>query len=108
MNLNLLIDRWEKEKGEMTVDDCISQLKMLISGEIREPYTLDSICHMNKHKGKSWKQVIEQDPAYVSWLYMKFTWFQLDEAAHNYYVEMEAQKESQYNDGEAFTGIYND
>lgn len=76
----------------MTCVDCIRELKMAITGDLRPGYTLDGRCHMKKHLGKTWKEVIEQDPGYINWLYQTFSWFQLDEAAHNYLVETEEKQ----------------
>lgn len=72
----------------MSCDDCIRELKMMASGQLREPHRLDSLCHFKKHKGSKWKEVIEQDPCYVNWCYENVQGFMLDEIAHNYLIEM--------------------
>lgn len=94
MNLSLLIDRWELNRNALApcclriLDNCISELKMVISGDLRPEHRLDTICHFKKHKGESWKQVIEEDPGYVHWCYENVQGFQLDQIAHAYLIEM--------------------
>lgn len=36
-------------------------------GESTEPFTLDTICDFQKHKGKTWKKILEEEPQYVGW-----------------------------------------
>jgi hypothetical protein len=93
MNISLLIDRWEKRRNGLTaccqkeLDLCISELKMMASGELREPNRLDTVCHFKKWKGHMWKVVIEEDAGYVNWCMENVQSFELDETAHNYLIE---------------------
>ena len=93
MNLTLILERWENEKHLLTVDDCISQLKMAASGEIREPYTLDSRSPFKRHNGMSIKAAIDAEQkeggSFFDWALEKMQWFTLDGAAHKYLCEVQ-------------------
>jgi hypothetical protein len=94
--LDLLISKWEaKFKGDYSKEyktallDCISDIKATMTGSLRPPNSLDDMCHFKKHKGKHWKEVIEQDPGYCEWCLGNITGFQFDETAHTYLVEIQ-------------------
>jgi hypothetical protein len=104
MNISLLIARWEEKKQSCNLveqaiyDLCISDLKMMASGQLREPHRLDTRCPFKKHRDEFWKDVIENDPAYVEWLYENVQGFQLDEFAHAYLVEVQERGNNIYDD----------
>jgi hypothetical protein len=106
--LDKLVAKWEDrlrnytayKKTEFATELklCLSDVKSYMSAETTkyQPATLDSVCHFNKHKGKKWKDVIEQFPDYADWCLANVTGFQLDEDAHKYLVEIQQQEDLRF------------
>ncbi len=99
--MNNLIERWENRLTNYVgtgpsmalaaseLKMCLSEIKQALQVSDYPPASLDSMCHFKKHKGKSWKEVIEASPDYADWCLANVPGFQLDEFAHNYLVEVQ-------------------
>lgn len=83
---------------------CITEVQSAHAKTIQrwDSVTLGDKCHFKKHKGKLWKEVIENDPNYADWCLGNIAGFQFDQTAHNFLVEMQGRY------GESFANNYDD